>query len=295
MEAFCRLCAVLKQPDEFKCKIDDTHFDIERKLITCCNWNSFRSHKNLTKNVCIQCFLQLEQCWYFRESVSRAQQKLFESIHNTLEPNSLHQFDNTGDEFIDVKVENTLTDTIEINHIEVSDVKVENDFEQYVSDNENYNDNYNDSDNNIDNESEADNSVIQLNLGETSSKPKITNEKVKRKKLASKNKQNNVNEQKNFNISKLLNDEDMNEDGTIKAEKILEQNLSSWTDITHLCYKCKEQFNTHADLWLHFTANHQNEKLKYICPICPNEILFLSERYYRDHVAKLHHPHLAYW
>ncbi|XP_031640766.1 zinc finger protein 724-like [Contarinia nasturtii] len=294
MEEMCRLCAVLKQPEEFKCKIDDANFDVEQKLITCCNWNSFRSHNSLPKSVCIPCFLQLEQCWYFRETVSRAQQKLFGLIDVN---NAFHEIHGVvehcyEEEMVQVKCENTTDDTIDVDHIEVSNFKFESDYDDYNNDFDNAN-------NSSDGESELNDapSSIQQKIQKTTSKTRSVKEKVKRKKQ----KQTQLEQ---FDISKFLTGEDMNEDGTVKAEKILELNLSNWTKIKHPCYKCNKNGNastsqsytapSYGDLWFHFTTNHQNEQLKYICPICPDRMIFLSDRYYREHIVKFHHPHLSY-
>lgn len=305
MDDFCRLCAIPKQREEFKCKIDDQHFDIEQKLVTCCNWNSYRSHHNLPQNVCISCFLQLEQCWYFRETVARAQEKLCNLMQIDIDLKAMDD--------IQVKEENLADETVEVAPIEVSTLKLENDYENYT--------NYHESgdDNDIDKKYSYDvdddvgggggsslrnvESTDDVNKN-TKTKRKITKRKekevekekanVKRKNGTPKMKKS-ANNDIEFDIKTLLSREDVNENGTIKPEKICAQNFCNWTTITSRCYKCNKDFDTNSDLWIHFTSTHSNEKIKFICPICPDEMLFLSGRYYRSHIAKTHFPHLVYW
>lgn len=315
MKIFCRLCAVAKQSEEFKCKLDDQNYDIEQKLVTCCNWNSYRSHHNLPQNVCIPCFLQLEQSWYFREMVARSQQKLCDLMKVDIEIDE-----------IQVKEEDLAADeTVEEPPIEVSTLKFENDFGNSTNFHESDGDG--DGDNDVDNvgcsfveddDSDGDDGVLQdvepsndmklitKTISKTavakvtkSTKEKVIEnvkekEKVKRKNETPKSKKC-VSNALEFDIKTVLSHEDVNENGTIKPEKIQAQNFCDWNAITSRCYKCKTDFDTNADLWFHFTSSHPDEKIKFVCPICPGVMLFLSGRYYRSHIAKMHHPHLVYW
>lgn len=322
MEELCRLCAISKQPEDFRCKIDDGNFDIERKLVTCCNWNSYRSHQNLPKMVCISCFLQLEQCWYFRETVSRAQQKLCDLLKIDSAPKPLHELESyTEPTFeseltevaeIEVKIENTLDETVEVGEIEVTDLKVEDDFNNFserleansdhddaVVDDDNYN--YYEDHFSENSYPAAEDSVKVKNLEKSTSKPKPVKQKSKRTKQKPKHVPSKSKTKKiacnnlEFDIKAMLSHGDVNENGTVKKEKIMQLNLCDWTAVKHRCYQCNGDFNSHSDLWTHFVTTHSNEKLKFICPICPDDMVFLSGRYYRNHIAKSHYPHLTYW
>lgn len=298
MEELCRLCAIPKQPEEFKCKIYDRNLNIEQKLITCCNWNSYRSNENLPENICMQCFLQLEQCWYFREAVSRAQRKLCDLIDN-VESKKLHKrqksYENPIEDIqmVEVKVESPEDDgVIEIGPIEVTGLKIDHDDENYTNDDDIYSANEFESDGYV----PAANPLVEEKTKKTVLKPKT---KPKTKKAKSKHSISNATLTNNLQkfetfISKHLSNKDINEDGTIKPEKIREQKFCNWIDLKHLCYQCDEEFNDHSILWQHFASAHSYEKLKYVCPICKNNTLFLSGRYYRDHIKKVHFPHLTY-
>lgn len=313
MKFFCRLCAMPKQSEEFKCKIDDQNFDIEQKLVSCCNWNSYRSHHNLPQNVCIPCFLQLQQCWYFRETIARAQQKFCDLMKINVD---LKAIDGKSFDEIQVKEEILVDETVEVEPIEVSALKIENDYENHSNLHESSDDNdidrtdgFHDDDDNDEVGAEPTNDTIKedikpkrkTNVAKTTKsikrldkeKPNVK-EKVQRKNGTPKARKcpSKVIE---FDIKTVLSHEDVNENGTIKPEKIHAQNFCNWTAIKSRCYKCNEEFGTAADLWAHFTTTHSNEKVKFICPICPDEMLFLSGRYYRSHIAKSHFPHLVYW
>lgn len=289
---FCRLCAVLRHPEEIKCKIDDRMLDVEQKLVTCCNWNSYRSHHNLPKNVCIPCFLQLEQCWYFRETVSRAQQKLCQLMQVDIKQKPIIDDEEDGEHVInidvqvEVKLENA-DEEIDIGPVVVSDLKVENDSD--IGDDNFENNDYDEP--TIGDDSIYENASINVRK-EKKSSSRTNSEKKKCKNSYKKRCTIRTIE---FDIKSLLSHQDVNEDGTIKPEKMQELNFSNWESIIHRCHLCKEDFSTHSELSVHFTSIHSNDRIKYVCPICPDEIQFLSGRYYREHVAKNHYPHLIYW
>lgn len=315
MENLCRLCAAAKQLVEFKCKIDDQYFDIEQKLVTCCSWNSYRSHENLPQNVCMSCFQQLEQCWYFRETIAHAQQKLCTLMQIDVDVDVKPIIDEQSFNDVQVKEENFHDETVEETPIEVSTLKLEHEYENYPNYNENDDDNdadknlchYDDNDDvdtkgfelaeSTSNEKKSDRTKRKTTATSTTKSIKRNakeKEKSKRKTGTPKVKKpaNNATE---FDIQSLLSHEDVNQNGTIKPEKIRAQNFCNWAAIASRCYICNEDFETNSDLWVHFTSTHSNEKIKFICPICPGEMLFLSGRYYRSHIVKSHFPHLNYW
>lgn len=308
MENLCRLCAIPKQVIEFKCKINDQNFDIEQKLVTCCNWNSYRSHHSLPQNVCTACYQQLEQCWYFSEMIARAQQKLC----------SLMQVDANDQSFKDIQVkeENLGDEAVPAEPVyQVSTMKIENDYDNYPNDDENDNDIGIDNSYSLGNDDTVEEfkdtdippsdvrkaikpkrKSIVAPVPEQSNKrsEKVVKDKVKPKNTTPKMQKQTKNVVE-FDIKSVLTHVDVNENGTIKPEKVQAQNFCNWATITSRCYKCHNDFDTDSDLWVHFTSTHSNEKLKFICPICPEEMLFLSGRYYRCHIAKSHFPYLAYW
>lgn len=293
MENLCRLCAVPKEFVEFKCKIDDQQFDIEQKLVTCCSWNSYRSHHNLPQNVCLSCFRQLEQCWYFCETISQAQQKLCTLMQTDIDvkPTILAQ------SFNDVQVkEEDITD-------EVSSPKLEHEYEN----NPNYIENETDFDKNYGHCADDEVEIKRFEVAESTSAATISGRTKRKTTAASTTKSMKRNERETpkvkkpttkpieFDIKSALSHGDVNENGTIKPEAIRAQDLCNWAAIASRCYKCGEEFETSSDLWVHFTSSHSNEKVKFVCAICPGETLFLSGRYYRGHIVKSHFPHLSYW
>lgn len=290
MEEYCRLCAILKPPEEIKCKID---VNIERKLVECCNWNSFRSHETLTKSVCISCYLQLELFSYYRECVSRAQHKLLKLMNVDVKQLPL----NNGTEEIsetEVKIENTINEPVEFcdKIIENADEELSNTFD-----------------------AENDDCISHELFSEESlliEMPVIKKQKVQRRTRKStgvkntdifKNKVKNstlkkklVKNTKQFNLKTLFSSKDADKDGIIKPEKVLEQNICNWNAVNYRCYKCNGNFSNHSTLWEHFTSSHSNKKYQLICSMCqPFGMLFQSHHDYRNHITKSHLPHLAYW
>lgn len=280
MQEYCRLCAVLRNPEEIKCNIDD----VQQKLVTCCNWHLYQDHHSLPRNVCISCFLQLEQCCFFHESVSRAQQKLSELAGLDVEDNDVD---------VQVKLE-AADEEFDIGTVMVSELKVENDID---IGNDNYDNNYENYDcdePNIDGDSLEEDASINVQKEKTNSETKKTKCKNPQKKSKS-IKKKYTNRMIKFDIKSLLSHQDVNEDGTVKSEKMEQLNLYSWEAVTHRCHICREDFNTQSELCAHFTSIHSNKRFKYVCTICPDETQFVSGRYYREHVTKYHHPHLTYW
>lgn len=94
MSILCRLCAELRESDEIKTTINDANWNIEAKLIICCQWNSLQADDMLPKEVCNFCFDILEQSWTFSQNVTVAQMKLQEiyglALRNTV---TFFQFD----------------------------------------------------------------------------------------------------------------------------------------------------------------------------------------------------------
>lgn len=227
-----------------------------------------------------------------------------------------------GIDEIQVKEENIVDVTVEEAPIVVSLLKIENDFENYTDvhersddddidrtacfDDDIYEDDGDDGDDIVLHDPEPANAVkegIKLSRKTTAAKPTKSIKSTTRKDKSNKTEKENVkrklkkceNLSLTFDIKALLSHQDVNENGTIKPEKIQEQNFCDWAGIKSRCYKCTEDFDTNAELWAHFTSSHSNEKIKFICPICPDEMIFLSGRYYRSHIAKAHFPHLLYW
>lgn len=307
MEELCRLCAVPKQSKEFKCKIYDSNLNIEQKLISCCNWNSYRSHDNLPNNICIGCFLLLEQCWYFCETVTQAQHKLYAlTVKNeenndpeTQIPIEMESDGNVLDDChaVEIKVEALpelepeLIEAEQELYVSVLDTKVESILDINPSEDDN---SVCDGDGFDDNESDQFIESTSVDMETSKDKSKLSSSSNKTKRIDSNAKKQLVTALE-FEISNYLSHQDVNEDGTVKAEKIHEQNLCDWTIIKHRCYKCDQQFDEYSKLMEHFNDRHSNEKMKYICPICTSREVFLSDRYYRIHITKFHFPHLYYW
>lgn len=79
MTNYCRLCAELKEPDDFVTTITDAENLIEQKLSVCCQWKvKNTSQRSLPQAVCSVCLDKLDKCWIFAQSVKLAQHKLEE-------------------------------------------------------------------------------------------------------------------------------------------------------------------------------------------------------------------------
>lgn len=75
MTILCRLCAKSKNKSEIKTTLHEARFDIQQKLLRCCDWK-VNLDFHLPQNVCTICFDKLEQSWLFAENVAEAQLKL---------------------------------------------------------------------------------------------------------------------------------------------------------------------------------------------------------------------------
>lgn len=91
MENLCRLCAKEKSLRQLVHNIQNEKLNIEQKLNDCCRWNSLITfeYDELPKKICNSCFIKLDDCWKFAESVAQAQRKLLsqvEEIQSVLPP-----------------------------------------------------------------------------------------------------------------------------------------------------------------------------------------------------------------
>lgn len=277
---YCRLCAILKSSDDFKCKIDDRKLDIERKLVVCCNWNSVEINSDLPKNICISCFLQLELCSHFREVVQRAQQKLKQQL---VKNNAQHSFDETLG--MPIKLEN---DDIEPMGIGFEDSNPFPENLVHVITNE-----Y-DSDGNHQNKNDQFSEESSL-LGITAVRMKNQSNRKKPSKISKKLNKSSVRKMLNFNMKSLFSGKDINKDGTIKPEILIDNNIHNWSIVENRCYECHENFQSHSCLWEHFSTFHSQKKFRLMCPICPKLKKFEFRSSYRRHISEFHHPYLAFW
>lgn len=140
-------------------------------------------------------------------------------------------------------------------------------------------------DNELDTESDSNTANAVDRLSRTST----------RSGISSKSKQNSGVQRPFFDISSMFNPIDIKEDGSIKDEKIREHNLNSWQSITISCSKCDGFTGEHMKLEKHFQNMHPEEALEYICSICEKKKQFSTGYGYRNHMTKIHFPHLAHW
>lgn len=296
MERICRLCAEAKQPTEFRCRIDDLNLNLEQKLIGCCNWNSFQQHENLPKSVCISCFQRLNQCWDFHEYVTHAQRKLLELIKNDnltipVTPQKV-DCDDTCDNVIDsLKVEEIKVEiapeewptAIFLHEISVGNIfggDETNEIANNIVDLEDTNENIE----NVKIRKLRDSSGSKI---ESSTSEPMNNRENKTIEYST--------ETNEFDILKHFSLADVNPNGTIKAERIREENLFDWTVMKNQCYRCDEHLNDYGSLSDHFKKIHPTDKLKCICSLCPDNGIIMNPTNYISHVTNAHYPHLFYW
>lgn len=305
MSIVCRLCAVSKEPINIRCTIDDLKPEIKIILVICCELDVHHNPLSLTRNVCNLCCSTLEHLLYFRDNVSHAQKRLcidsseldvslLGSLKLENQPNDNNNYEIGGSEYRDViddgseiramrpnsnstgcgDKETELIDT-DTKNIEIIDVLKGNDIDGRISGV--------DDEQNI--EADSDNAIIENRLSRTFGQCGI----------ASKSQQNTAQAGHIFNISSMVNANDINQDGTIKDEKVREHNFSNWASITIPCSKCDDFLGDHIQLERHFEDMHSEEKLEYVCSYCEGKEHFSSELAYRNHVTEIHFPHLAHW
>lgn len=316
MEILCRLCAVAKEPDEIRHNINDATNDIERKLISCCDWNSFRCHVDLPQSICYSCYLLLEQSWNFQNTVSRAQKKLYRKVLGSKfpEPAVASTSDKTilnAMSSVVVKVEenieftaieehqsgDTLPDCNEHHNnasMEIEQNELDDDGRDDAS-NDRYSD-YGDDDRDF---SEDDNEItiedIKPEDGESSKNERKTRSKQPIQPKASQRKPIARISIDAFDITKFVDHKDINADGTINEEIIRTQKFIKWEAITTSCSKCKNFADDHTKLKKHFTDAHPEDRLEFYCPYCENSDRFWTGRYWRFHIVREHFEHLAHW
>lgn len=314
MEFLCRLCAVAKEPDEIRYNINDAVEDIERKLISCCDWNSFRCHADLPQSICYSCYLLLEQCFNFHSCVARAQKKLFKQILG-LELTQSGIFNGTDQTITNSNITNV---TVKIEQgIEASGVEnqptdntlavcnenrshKESDIEHDYLENRGCDPKSNDLNSDYDyGDNDRDYSEDDQEMTREANELKDYNGKSRQQhsiqlKEAHRKTTARIPNQI-FDIAKYVSDRDINKDGTIKEEIIRKHDVAKWEIIIINCPKCKDFVGEHTKLKKHFTDMHPGEKPEFLCPYCEKSERFLSGHYWRFHIVKEHIEHLAYW
>lgn len=312
MEFLCRLCAVAKEPDEIRYSINDAVEDIERKLISCCDWNSYRCHADLPKSVCYSCYLLLEQCFNFQSSVSRAQKKLLKQVLG-LELAQSGIFNRT-----DHSITNSITNAAgkDVEGIEVSGIENHPSDNKLAECNESRNHTESDIEQNgragrrcdpISNEQDSDYGDYdrdyseddqEITIGGNEFKDYSGNESRPEQSIQLKVAQRKTTAKilnQTFDIAKCVSAKDVNKDGTIKEEIIRRHGVTKWEAIIINCPGCKDFADDHTKLKKHFIGMHPGEMLAFLCPYCEKSERFLSGRYWRFHIVKEHFEHLAYW
>lgn len=118
--------------------------------------------------------------------------------------------------------------------------------------------------------------------------------KSKRKKKMRLNISKPTNPVKSF--LKLLNVDDLNEDGTINSKRITELDLDSWMVLQHQCFICGEITVDYDRLKTHFAAEHPNEKMRHLCSLCTkSKTTYCRRHVLLRHIIKSHHLHLTHW
>lgn len=293
----CRLCAKLKRPEELKVSIKGRNSRIKQKLIDCCRWNQFRKHKNLPKKVCKSCIQKLEKCWAFAETVASAQKILLDGIYDD-EASKYVPIVSINEGHPSAAQENILSS------IPNQNVLVKQEFSEefstsYTVDHSTSIDVKNEVMNEIENESDKKhfngndfNDFIQQFPSDNYVCNEVRKEERKKRKVGNMKKGS-----LDFDILSLLSANDLNKNGTIKLEKILELHLSDWSIYKYKCWKCSNLFDDIATLKGHMSITHPNDTLRHICSLCSHQRTYRDNHrgMFSQHIIREHFPHLKYW
>lgn len=306
MSGLCRLCAETR-PLEKMSDISDPTLNIEQKLLDCCRWTHLKeleSNENLPQHICIVCYEKLEQSWLFAEHVASAQYKLIEIIRNSkLDPPDDGGDDTKYDYYYGDRVDNLSEPPVEINvYVEVEEIQKTN-----TEDSE-----ANPIDHRLNESTKAKTMTMTKNSSKKIKTLKNKSESVDKseKKSTQMNLGQNEDDQSpdaekstsnssNFsnNFPKMLKLYDRNADGSVNSDTVQRLGLVNWMVLQHQCWICSTCFCSNYELKAHFTSEHSNTDLRYICSICKSKVRssYVRRAHLHRHIARQHFPHLKYW
>lgn len=288
LNQLCRLCAEIR-PREKMSEINNSTLNIEQKLVDCCRWTHFKelnADANLPQHICIVCIEKLEQCWLFAESVASAQYKLIEFINNS----KLSPFDESVRKFggdtmsAAISTETPVEIDVYVKIVDNQQIKTEN----------------------------SETNPIEYQPTECVEKAAISKKSTKnikrdRNKFVVENAGDQcTNDEKSFessnnvgNFPRQLKLDDRNDDGTVNSDAIQRLGLVNWMVVLqHQCCICYVCFCSNYELKAHFTSEHANNDLRYMCSMCSKST---DQRSYHrrsllhKHIMRKHLPHLKYW
>lgn len=98
------------------------------------------------------------------------------------------------------------------------------------------------------------------------------------------------------NFLKQLRNEDRNEDGTVRPERIAELKLSDWMIMQYQCYICNVRLSSLHTLRSHVTSEHPKEHMRNKCFLCTStKRTYLRPSILIKHIMEHHLPHLKHW
>lgn len=281
----CRLCAQNRNPDEIVGEIKSTEFDIEAKLIICCQWNRIEEtqYSGMPQNVCASCFASLNQSWNFAERVRHAQIELYSKLVNgnialdakpelKIEP----KLDCDDDEnalstalihsnYIELKVETDIPSNSPLSVDEQT-----NDFDpmDQIDDFDDFDCTKND----VEPEINANIIIREIDNVKPQIAPKF-DEKL---------------------FLKSFEKTDRNTDGSVKLEAIQRLGLDNWSIIQYKCYLCKLQLVDHYEWRSHIKIEHPGQPFRHLCNIC-NAKDYQQRKPLFKHVISNHRRYFKFW
>lgn len=270
METFefhiCRLCGERKCSDEIIAQLDNKSFDIETKLIVCCQWNTFSeiTSEKLTRNVCIECYQSLQQCWYFAEQVRCVQLKLLSNLECTVEDDNQHDSLNELSTISDNDIQPSLSSDEE--HFTTIDLDVKNDLDSQKSAH-----------------------VIKFEEASVTEQHEL--ECIQSEKQDKTSKPFAFNER---NFLEAVTKDDRNSDGTVKPEAIQRLGLENWAIVQYRCYLCQKRLLDRYEWRNHMKIEHPGYQIRHLCNICNIKSYTVRAPLLR-HVMNKHRQYLKHW
>lgn len=93
----------------------------------------------------------------------------------------------------------------------------------------------------------------------------------------------------------LIQNEDRNDDGTIRPERILQLELGSWLMLQYQCYVCGTCLGDYYKLRQHLLEEHPQDPFRLLCSFCKKPRTLKRKQAMIDHTKVFHFPHLKYW
>lgn len=313
MDSLCRLCAKEKSPKQLVYNVDDRTLNIEQKLIDCCRWNSFIPNEELSKKICRTCFKKLESSWSFAESVTQAQNQLLALISDIKSElpiveylNIVDENDETNEVANDIKVLLSPCNSIlDFDVDSISDDRKKTKREQSTarktrSQTEFSTADYSNNDEQF--EFSEKNKLFSILMESEENQPDIFDESIANNQHETTENieicdvkcvktQSDLNQ---HNFPEMIQDDERNDDGTVKMEAVQRLGLDNWTLIYYRCYLCRTRFPDRYECRNHFKVDHPDHQRRHLCTIC-NEKHFKQYKAMTEHVIAHHRRYFKYW